>query len=97
MKEAGYVPNTDFALYDVEEEVKEHMLGMHSEKLAIAFGIISVPFGTPIRVIKNLRMCGDCHTATKFISNIVGREIVVRDANRFHHFKDGECSCGNYW
>jgi len=97
MEEAGYVPDTNSVLHDVHEEEKKHMVFYHSEKLAIAFGIVSVPFGTTIRVIKNLRMCVDCHTATKFISKIVGREIVVRDANRFHHFKDGECSCGDYW
>eukprot|EP01018_Ginkgo_biloba_P019984 Gb_41801 [translate_table: standard] len=97
MKEAGYVPDTTFALHDIEQEWKENSLGHHSEKLAIAFGLISTPPGTCIRVIKNLRMCGDCHTATKFISNIAGREIVVRDANRFHHFKDGLCCCGDYW
>eukprot|EP01018_Ginkgo_biloba_P036306 Gb_38750 [translate_table: standard] len=97
IKEAGYVPDTDFVLHDVEDENKEHMLSYHSEKLAIAFGLMSVPHGTPIRIVKNLRVCGDCHTATKFISKIVGREIVVRDVNRFHHFKDGFCSCGDYW
>uniref|UniRef100_UPI0040747504 Synthetic PPR-DYW protein n=1 Tax=synthetic construct TaxID=32630 RepID=UPI0040747504 len=97
MKEAGYVPDTKFVLHDVEEEEKEQLLCYHSEKLAIAFGLISTPPGTPLRIIKNLRVCGDCHTATKFISKIVGREIVVRDANRFHHFKDGVCSCGDYW
>ena len=97
MKEAGYVPNTDFALYDVEEEVKEHMLGMHSEKLAIAFGLINTSPGTTIKITKNLRVCGDCHTASKFISRIVRREIIVRDVNHFHHFKDGLCSCRDYW
>eukprot|EP01018_Ginkgo_biloba_P018799 Gb_11545 [translate_table: standard] len=97
MKEAGYAPNTDFVLHDVEEEVKEHMLGSHSEKLAIAFGLISTSPGTPIRITKNLRVCCDCHSATKFISKIVNREIIVRDANRFHLFKDGLCSCGDYW
>eukprot|EP01018_Ginkgo_biloba_P001792 Gb_35793 [translate_table: standard] len=97
MREAGYMPDTDFVLHDVEEEQKEHVLCHHSEKLAIAFGLISTPSGTPIRIIKNLRVCGDCHTAIKFISKIVGRDIVVRDANRFHHFKDGLCSCGDYW
>eukprot|EP01018_Ginkgo_biloba_P018714 Gb_21688 [translate_table: standard] len=96
MEEAGYVPNTNFALHDVEEEVKEHMLCSHSEKLAIAFGLINTSPGTPIRIIKNLRVCGDCHNATKFISKIVRRQIIVRDANRFHHFKDGLCSCGDY-
>eukprot|EP01018_Ginkgo_biloba_P024506 Gb_17916 [translate_table: standard] len=97
MKEAGYVPNPNFVLRDMEQEQKEHSLYHHSERLAIAFGLISTPPGTPIQIIKNLRVCGDCHAASKFISKIVGREIVVRDANRFHHFKDGLCSCGDYW
>eukprot|EP01018_Ginkgo_biloba_P032323 Gb_32256 [translate_table: standard] len=97
IKEAGYVPDTNFVLHDVEHEHKEHSLYYHSEKLAIAFGLMTTPPGIPIRVMKNLRVCGDCHTAAKLISKIAGREIVVRDANRFHHFKDGLCSCGNYW
>eukprot|EP01018_Ginkgo_biloba_P016207 Gb_38680 [translate_table: standard] len=97
MKEAGYRPNTSLVLHDVEEEQKEQFLCHHSEKLAIAFGLISLPSGTPIRIVKNLRVCVDCHTATKFISKIAGREVVLRDANRFHHFKDGLCSCGDYW
>eukprot|EP01018_Ginkgo_biloba_P036923 Gb_03481 [translate_table: standard] len=97
MREAGYVPNTNFVLHDVEEEQKEHIVCYHSEKLAIAFGLINIPPETSIRIVKNLRVCGDCHSATKFISKIVAREIVVRDANRFHHFKNGLCSCGDYW
>eukprot|EP01018_Ginkgo_biloba_P022532 Gb_14918 [translate_table: standard] len=97
MKAAGYVPDMNFVLNDVEEEQKEQILFHHSEKLAIAFGLISTSSGTTIRVIKNLRVCGDCHSAIKFISKIAAREIVVRDANRYHHFKDGWCSCGDYW
>eukprot|EP01018_Ginkgo_biloba_P018613 Gb_39440 [translate_table: standard] len=97
MKEAGYVPDTNFVLHNLEEEVKENVLGSHSEKLAIAFGLISTGPGTPIRIMKNLRVCGDCHSATKLISKIANREIIVRDAIRFHHFKDGLCSCGDYW
>eukprot|EP01018_Ginkgo_biloba_P007726 Gb_41233 [translate_table: standard] len=97
MKAAGYVPDTRFVLHDVEEEQKEQVLCHHSEKLAIAFALINTSPGTAIRVIKNLRVCGDCHSAIKFISKIVAREIVVRDANRYHHFKDGQCSCGDYW
>lgn len=97
MKLAGYVPDLEFALHDVEEEQKEKLLLCHSEKLAIAFGLIKVPLGTPIRVFKNLRVCGDCHLATKYISAIERREIIVRDTTRFHHFKDGSCSCGDYW
>eukprot|EP01018_Ginkgo_biloba_P002617 Gb_35466 [translate_table: standard] len=97
MKTAGYVPNTRFVMNDVEEEQKEQILCHHSEKIAIAFGLINTAPGTVIRVIKNLRVCGDCHSAIKFISKIVAREIVLRDANRYHNFKDGWCSCGDYW
>ncbi|RYR71376.1 hypothetical protein Ahy_A02g005638 [Arachis hypogaea] len=94
---AGYVPDTDFVLQDVDEEVKQEMLYTHSEKLAIAFGLISIPDGDPIRISKNLRVCGDCHTFSKMVSAIMRRSIVVRDANRFHHFREGSCSCGDYW
>eukprot|EP01018_Ginkgo_biloba_P008204 Gb_25654 [translate_table: standard] len=97
MQMAGYLPDTRFVLHDMGEEEKEYSLCGHSEKLAIAFGLINTCPGTPIRVTKNLRVCGDCHNATKFISMIVHREIIVRDSNRFHHFKDGFCSCGDYW
>ncbi|KAK8640094.1 hypothetical protein V6N13_138456 [Hibiscus sabdariffa] len=97
MKLAGYVPDLEFALHDVGEEQKEQLLLRHSEKLAIAFGLIKIPYGTPIRVFKNLRVCGDCHRAIKYISATERREIIVRDTVRFHHFKDGCCSCGDYW
>lgn len=97
MKAAGYVPNLDCTLHDLEEERKEMILSRHSERLAIAFGLISTTPGTRIRVFKNLRVCMDCHTVTKFISAIEGREIIVRDTNRFHHFRNGVCSCGDYW
>lgn len=93
----GYVPDTNFVLLNVEEEVKEDMLYSHSERLAIAFGLMKTSPGTTIRITKNLRVCDDCHIATKFIAKIVKREFIVRDASRFHHFKDGVCSCGDYW
>eukprot|EP01018_Ginkgo_biloba_P030281 Gb_21430 [translate_table: standard] len=97
MEDAGYAPDTGFVLHDLEEEDKEFLLCGHSERLAIAFGLISTCPGTPLRITKNLRVCGDCHRATKYITKIVGREIIVRDSYRFHHFKDGCCSCGDYW
>ncbi|GAB4858395.1 Putative pentatricopeptide repeat-containing protein At3g49142 [Ancistrocladus abbreviatus] len=97
MKEAGYVPETDSALHDVEEEDKESHLAVHSEKLAIVFALINTKPPTPIRVTKNLRICVDCHVAVKLISKITARQIIVRDANRFHHFRDGFCSCHDYW
>jgi pentatricopeptide repeat protein len=97
MHNAGYVPCTELVLDDVEEEEKVSHLCHHSEKLAIAFGLINTAPGTPLRIRKNLRVCKDCHTSTKFISKIVRRTIMVRDANRFHHFEDGVCSCMDYW
>lgn len=97
MKKAGYVSATDMVLHDVEEEEKENMLKYHSEKLAVAYGILKIPPVRPIRVIKNLRVCEDCHSAFKYISVIEGRLIILRDSNRFHHFRDGSCSCGDYW
>ncbi|KAL6991135.1 putative pentatricopeptide repeat-containing protein [Sarracenia purpurea var. burkii] len=97
MIEEGYVPDMSSVLHDVEQSEKIKMLNHHSEKLAIAFGLIFIPCGLPIRVVKNLRVCGDCHNATKFISKITQREILVRDAVRYHLFKGGICSCGDFW
>ncbi|XP_042485776.1 putative pentatricopeptide repeat-containing protein At3g25060, mitochondrial [Macadamia integrifolia] len=97
MRAIGYVPKTEFVLHDLDEEVKERMLCNHSERLAIAFGLLNTRPGTRLQITKNLRVCGDCHEATKFISKIVNREIIVRDVKRFHHFKDGVCSCRDYW
>ncbi|KAL5718135.1 hypothetical protein ACHQM5_011071 [Ranunculus cassubicifolius] len=97
MKHLGYVPLTEFVLHDIEDETKEVALSYHSERLAIAFGIINTCQGTPIYISKNLRICGDCHNAIKLISKIVNRVIIVRDIIRFHHFDNGVCSCGDYW
>ncbi|CAN6442194.1 unnamed protein product [Victoria cruziana] len=72
-------------------------LSHHSEKLAVAFGLLNTPPGRPIEVMKNLRICRDCHMVIKLVSAATGRELIVRDASRFHHFKDGICSCGDYW
>ncbi|KAF7838277.1 pentatricopeptide repeat-containing protein [Senna tora] len=97
IKLAGYEPNIADARIDAEEEAKEASVSHHSEKLAIAFGLIKTKPGTTIRISKNLRVCTDCHNATKIISKVYNREIVVRDRNRFHHFKEGSCSCNDYW
>ncbi|KAG2617112.1 hypothetical protein PVAP13_3NG178444 [Panicum virgatum] len=97
VNEQRYVPDTRYVLHDIDQEAKEQALLYHSERLAIAYGLISTPARTPLRIIKNLRICGDCHNAIKIMSRIVGRELIVRDNKRFHHFKDGKCSCGDYW
>ncbi|KAI5020775.1 hypothetical protein ZWY2020_045663 [Hordeum vulgare] len=97
VNEQRYVPDTRYVLHDIDQEAKEQALLYHSERLAIAYGLISTPARTPLRIIKNLRICGDCHNAIKIMSRIVGRELIVRDNKRFHHFKEGKCSCGDYW
>ncbi|KAL2960158.1 hypothetical protein AAZX31_17G024100 [Glycine max] len=79
---------------EMEERMKERgyrrpkkKLSMHSDKLALAFGLINTPKGATIRIMKNLRMCrGDCHGAFK-----------LTNVNRFHHFKNGLCTCGDFW
>ncbi|XP_034687673.1 putative pentatricopeptide repeat-containing protein At3g23330 [Vitis riparia] len=97
MKNIGYVPDTSMVAQNVDELTKEEILLGHSEKLAIALGLMSTHPGTCILIVKNLRVCADCHVFTGLISKIEGREIVARDSSRFHHFKGGVCSCGNYW
>ncbi|KAG7579256.1 Pentatricopeptide repeat [Arabidopsis thaliana x Arabidopsis arenosa] len=92
-----YVPDTRFVLHDIDQEAKEQALLYHSERLAIAYGIICTPPRKTLTIIKNLRVCGDCHNFIKIMSKIIGRELIVRDNKRFHHFKDGKCSCGDYW
>ncbi|KAJ3679836.1 hypothetical protein LUZ60_016114 [Juncus effusus] len=97
MKREGYKPDLSCVIHDVEEREKERILCMHSEKLAIAYGLISLSSGATIRVTKNLRVCNDCHEMGKFVSKMERREIVLRDVRRFHHFRDGVCSCKDYW
>ncbi|KMZ63609.1 Pentatricopeptide repeat-containing protein [Zostera marina] len=93
----GYTPEMNCALHDVDDEEKCSLLSEHSEKLALAFGLLTYPSGSIIRITKNLRVCEDCHSAFCFISKIADREIILRDPSRFHHFKQGLCSCGDYW
>lgn len=97
LKEIGYSADVKLVMQDVEEEQGEVLLSYHSEKLAIAYGIISTACGSPIRIMKNLRVCTDCHNFAKFTSQLFGREIILRDIHRFHHFKHGCCSCRDYW
>ncbi|GAB2218627.1 hypothetical protein Droror1_Dr00001853 [Drosera rotundifolia] len=96
VEKRGYIAKTQYAVNDSKEN-KERSLWYHSERLALAFALLAVPPGAPIRIMKNLRTCGDCHTVMKFASEIFFREIIVRDINRFHHFANGSCSCGDYW
>ncbi|KAK1256698.1 Pentatricopeptide repeat-containing protein [Acorus gramineus] len=98
LRSSGYVPNRSQLLQNVEDDdAKEQALYLHSEKLAIAFGLISTDSCMPIRVMKNLRVCEDCHSFAKVVSSVYEREVVLRDRYRFHRFRGGECSCMDYW
>ncbi|KAI3820940.1 hypothetical protein L1987_08494 [Smallanthus sonchifolius] len=93
----GYKPDTKCVLHKLTEDEKVDILRGHSEKLAVSFGLLRSSKGVTLRIFKNLRICEDCHNAIKLVSKAVDREIIVRDNKRFHHFRYGHCSCGDYW
>ncbi|KAK6237406.1 hypothetical protein QUC31_002875 [Theobroma cacao] len=97
LKGLGYQPNMSSVAYDVNDEDKRRLLMAHSEKLALAFGLLTISADCPIRIMKNLRICEDCHSFMCGVSQITERVIIVRDNLRFHHFHAGKCSCGNFW
>ncbi|OEL22851.1 Pentatricopeptide repeat-containing protein [Dichanthelium oligosanthes] len=97
LRQAGYRPMTALVLQDIDEQSKERALAEHSEKLAIAFGLLTTPARSTLRITKNLRTCEDCHSAIKLISLVYDRKLIIRDRNRFHHFSEGKCSCKDYW
>ncbi|XP_029130749.1 pentatricopeptide repeat-containing protein At2g22070 isoform X2 [Cajanus cajan] len=97
IKSIGYVPQTESVLIDMDDNLKEKLLHYHSERIAVAYSLLTCPTGMPIIVKKNLRVCFDCHSALKYISKVTDRNIIVRDISRFHHFSNGSCSCGDYW
>lgn len=97
LKLDGYKPDLSQVLLDIEEESKENSLILHSEKMALAFGLINRSKGAPIHIVKNLRICHDCHSFIKLVSRVYNCRIVVRDQNRFHQFENGSCSCKDFW
>ncbi|ESQ50986.1 hypothetical protein EUTSA_v10022696mg [Eutrema salsugineum] len=97
MKGPVYVPDTRWVMHDIDQEAKEEALLHHGERLAIAYGLMNTPARKSLTILKNIRVCGDCHNYIKIMSKMVGRELIVRDIKRFHHFRDGKCSCGDYW
>lgn len=93
MHNENYSRKTKYAEVDVEEMEKEDGPCEHSEMSAIAFGVLTLAPGKTVRVTKNSKVCHECHEMAKFMSKTCGREIILRDSNRFHHFKDALCSC----
>ena len=99
MRGDGYVPDITWASRgaDISEDTKEQLLCEHSERLALVYGVLHSAEGQSLTIFKNLRVCGDCHNATKHASKVLGRKLVVKDANRWHVFEHGSCSCGDFW
>ncbi|CAJ1958429.1 unnamed protein product [Sphenostylis stenocarpa] len=97
IQEVGFVSETESILHDVDEEVKTDMINKHSEKIALAYGLLVSNADKPLVIVKNLRICRDCHNTAKFVSLVEKRTIIIRDSKRFHHFSDGLCSCSDYW
>ncbi|GFZ21071.1 similar to SLOW GROWTH 1 [Actinidia rufa] len=95
--DGSHVSGVADVLFDIDKEEKECSVLLHSERLAVAFGLISTSVGSPIRIAKNLRVCNDCHSFLKVVSCLYGREIIARDRSRFHHFRNGSCSCNDFW
>ncbi|CAF1125375.1 unnamed protein product [Adineta steineri] len=93
--EHGYKHDESWITRELDEnETTQSVLCGHSERLAIAFNLIQQPIPDRIQIVKNLRVCGDCHSVIKLIAQIYQRLIVVRDVNRIHHFyPNGNCSC----
>lgn len=94
---AGYVPDTSFVLQEVEEHQKKDFLYYHSAKLAATYGLLTSKPGKPVRIVKNILLCGDCHTFLKYMSIVTGRAIYARDSSGVHYFSSGQCSCKDYW
>ncbi|KAL5175841.1 Pentatricopeptide repeat-containing protein, mitochondrial [Glycine soja] len=97
IQEVGFVSETESILHDVDEEVKTDMINKHSEKIALAFGLLVSNADMPLVIIKNLQISQDCLNTAKFVSLIEKCTITIRDSKRFHHFSDASCSCGDYW
>ncbi|KAF2312763.1 hypothetical protein GH714_039940 [Hevea brasiliensis] len=87
MIEEGYVPDASSVLHDVEESAKIQMLNYHSERLAIAFGLIFIPRGLPIRVVKNLRM-ENVHVEISGDMSLLPSKAVEDDIKAYYHLEE---------
>lgn len=97
IRKIGYVDERFVSCMSKVDFKGRSVVNHHSEKLAVTYGIISLPTLAKVKVMKNLRVCHDCHTTMKFFSKVEKREIILRDPIRFHHFREGSCSCKDYW
>ncbi|GAU42366.1 hypothetical protein TSUD_350320 [Trifolium subterraneum] len=97
IRKLGYVADLNCVFQNIDDNEKEKILMSHTEKLAMVYGMMKMKGGSPIRVVKNTRICCDCHTVAKYISLARNCEILLQDGGRFHHFKNGKCACNDRW
>ncbi|KAK2406866.1 pentatricopeptide repeat-containing protein, mitochondrial [Trifolium repens] len=97
IQKLGYVADLNCVCQNIDDSEKEKILMSHPEKLAMVYGLMKMKGGSPIRVVKNTRICCDCHTVAKYISSARNCEILLQDGGRFHHFKNGKCVCNDRW
>ncbi|KAI3967786.1 hypothetical protein MKX01_039178, partial [Papaver californicum] len=98
MHREDFVAYQSCECHDITKEEKEGNLCGHTEKPALAFVLIKCGgHRGVIRIGKNLRVCKDCHFFFKFISKIKDSDIILKDPNRYHHFKQGNCYCRDLW
>lgn len=97
MKTQGFKPQLEWAMREGTDEELQARLNGHCEKLTIALALKHVPADQPIRFVKNLRVCGDCHEWLNFLSGMLKRQLIIRDGNVYHTHKDGGCSCNGYY
>ncbi|PHT86774.1 hypothetical protein T459_08880 [Capsicum annuum] len=58
-KEAGYMAQTKYVLHKVEEKEKVKLLKGHTERFAIAYGLLFSTNRNLIRITKHLCACSD--------------------------------------
>ncbi|GAU34099.1 hypothetical protein TSUD_255950 [Trifolium subterraneum] len=63
--------DTSFVLHEVKEHQKENFIFYHSLKLAATYGLLATKPGKAIRIVKNILLCGDCHSFLKYVSIVV--------------------------
>lgn len=81
MKKVCDIPDVKCVYQAIKDVKKEKVLLTHTEKLAIAYGLMKMKNSSLIRVIKTTSMCSDCHTAAKFISLVRNHEIILKDSS----------------
>ena len=61
------------------DETVQSVLSGHSERLAIGLNLIQNPIPSPIQIVQNLRICGDCRKSLTSYFNIYFHSFLFLD------------------